>query len=154
MKRKMFNIFLVIMSMLTIFLFSTENADNSTKTSKSFTKEVISLVIKDEKKVDKIVEEDFVIVRKMAHLTEFFLLGFLLLNFWADGLKSISMKYLIVAIVISCLYAMSDEYHQTTIPGRSGEVKDVLIDTTGASFGAFTYYGMFKMFRHKKEIKN
>lgn len=153
MVRKVFNIFLVLMSMFTIFMFSSENADKSTKTSKSVAKEVVSVVVKDEKKVNKIVDEDFVIFRKVAHLTEFFLLGFLLINVWADGKKDIGIKYIIVAILIACLYAVSDEYHQTMIPGRSGEVKDVIIDTTGASMGTITYYEMFKMFKKRKSIK-
>ena len=148
-KKRIFNIFLVVMSMFTIFLFSSENSDNSTKTSKSVAKEVVSVVVKDEKKVEKIVDKDFVIFRKIAHLTEFFLLGFLLVNVWADGKKDTSLKYVVVAVLISCLYAGSDEYHQTMIPGRSGEVKDVLIDTVGASLGSLGYYGMFKFFRKK-----
>lgn len=153
MVRKIFNIFLVFMSMLTIFLFSSENADNSTKTSKNVAKEVVSIVVKDEKKVEKIVDKDFVIVRKIAHLTEYFILGFLLINVWADGKKDINYKYVIIAILIALLYAGSDEYHQTLIKGRSGEVKDVIIDTTGASLGAVSYYYMFKYFKKRKDNK-
>ncbi len=148
--RRIFNIFLVVMSMFTIFMFSSENSDNSTKTSKSVAKEVVSVVVKDEKKVQRIVDKDFVVFRKIAHLTEYLLLGFLLINVWADGKKDITLKYVVVAILIALLYAVSDEYHQTLIPGRSGKVKDVLIDTAGASVGAFAYYGMFKFFRRKK----
>lgn len=150
MRKKLFNLFLVLLSMLTIFLFSSENAASSTKTSKGVAKEVVSIVVKDEKKVEKIVDRDFVVVRKIAHLTEYFLLGFLLINLWASDKKDINYKYVIVAIVIACLYAGSDEYHQTLIDGRSGEIKDVIIDTTGASLGSLTYYGMFKIFKKRK----
>ena len=100
MRKKLFNLFLVLMSMLTIFLFSSENATSSTKTSKGVAKEVVSMVVKDEKKVEKIVDRDFVVVRKIAHLTEYFLLGFLLINLWADGKKDISYKYIIIATAI------------------------------------------------------
>lgn len=150
MRKNLFNLFLVLLSMLTIFLFSSENAASSTKTSKGVAKEVVSIVVKDEKKVEKIVDRDFVVVRKIAHLTEYFLLGFLLINLWASNKKVINYKYVIVAIVIACLYAASDEYHQTLIAGRSGEIKDVIIDTVGASLGSITYYGMFKLFRKRK----
>ena len=150
MLRKIFNIFLVVMSMFTIFMFSSENAVKSTETSKTVAKEVVGIVVKDEKRVEKIVDKDFVIFRKIAHLTEFYLLGFLLVNIWADGKKSITLWYVLVAIFISLLYAGSDEYHQTMIPGRSGEVKDVVIDTTGSSLGAFSYYFMFRYFKRKK----
>ena len=150
MRKKLFNLFLVFMSMLTIFLFSSENAASSTKTSKGVAKEVVSIVVKDEKKVERIVDRDFVLVRKIAHLTEYFLLGFLLINLWASDKKDINYKYIIVAIIIACLYAASDEYHQTLIAGRSGELKDVIIDTVGASLGSVTYYGMFKIFRKRR----
>ena len=33
--------------------------------------------------------------------------------------------------MVGLVYAISDEFHQTFIPGRSGELRDVLIDTTG-----------------------
>lgn len=155
MKRKIFNIFLVLMSMLTIFLFSSENATSSTKTSKSVAKEVIRIVIKDEKKVDKIVDKDFKVVRKLAHLTEYFLLGFLLINVWADGKKDIGVKYIVVAVLIACLYAGSDEYHQTLVAGRAGQIADVGIDTFGAFLGSLVYYMLFKIFRNRnKSINN
>ena len=154
MKRKIFNIFLVLMSMLTIFLFSSENATSSTKTSKSVAKEVISVVIKDKKKVDKIVDKDFKVIRKMAHLTEYFLLGFLLINVWADGKKDITVKYIVVAVLIAALYAGSDEYHQTLVAGRAGQIVDVGIDTFGAMLGSIFYYMLFKIYKNKNKKLN
>lgn len=149
MKRKVFNVILVLVSMFSIFMFSSENASSSTKTSQSVAKEVVSIVIKDEVKVNKIVNKDFVIYRKLAHLTEFFILGFLLVNVWADGKSNITFKYILVAVLIALIYAVSDEVHQTLIPGRAGRVMDVVIDTFGALLGSLTYYGIFKFFRKK-----
>lgn len=40
------------------------------------------------------------------------------------------------ALFLGFLYACSDEYHQTFVSGRSGELKDVMIDTTGVLIGA------------------
>jgi len=37
--------------------------------------------------------------------------------------------------LLSFLYACSDEFHQTFVPGRAGQFKDVLIDTAGALIG-------------------
>jgi len=42
---------------------------------------------------------------------------------------------IIAALLICVLYAASDEIHQLFIAGRSGEVRDVLIDSAGASIG-------------------
>ena len=36
---------------------------------------------------------------------------------------------------ICLLYAASDEIHQLFVPGRSGEVRDVMIDFSGAVLG-------------------
>lgn len=38
-------------------------------------------------------------------------------------------------IIISYLYALSDEIHQTFIPGRSGRLRDTFIDLIGIFLG-------------------
>ena len=45
----------------------------------------------------------------------------------------------IITIIFCFLYACSDEIHQLFIPGRSGELLDVLIDTTGGILSSFIY---------------
>lgn len=42
-----------------------------------------------------------------------------------------------LSVLISFLYAVSDEYHQSFVPGRGPAFRDVLIDTIGASFALF-----------------
>lgn len=37
----------------------------------------------------------------------------------------------LVALLLSSLYAISDEYHQTFVPGRNGTLADVLVDGVG-----------------------
>ena len=39
------------------------------------------------------------------------------------------------AAALAALYAVSDEFHQTFIPGRNGAVVDVLIDLLGVGLG-------------------
>lgn len=46
-------------------------------------------------------------------------------------------RAIIIAATISILYAMSDEWHQTFVPGRSPAVQDVLIDTAGILIAFF-----------------
>lgn len=36
------------------------------------------------------------------------------------------------AVLISCLYGITDEIHQYFVPGRTPEVKDLFVDTLGA----------------------
>jgi len=39
---------------------------------------------------------------------------------------------LVIAFLFAGLYGMSDEYHQSFVPGRMEELKDLLIDLTAA----------------------
>ncbi len=84
------------------------------------------------------IEDLHHIVRKMrifAYLT----LGILVLN----GLRrsGVNAKQGAgIALLICILYAITDEVHQLYIPGRSGEVRDVLIDSAGASIGIIIYF--------------
>ncbi len=40
---------------------------------------------------------------------------------------------LVGAVVVTMLYAVSDEYHQSLVPGRQPRVVDVVIDASGAA---------------------
>jgi len=42
---------------------------------------------------------------------------------------------LALAFFLTMLYALSDEYHQTFVPGRSGNLPDLIIDAAGAGLG-------------------
>jgi VanZ family protein len=44
------------------------------------------------------------------------------------------------AFVLTAVYAISDEFHQTFIPGRQGSALDVLIDCAGALTGLIVYH--------------
>lgn len=74
------------------------------------------------------------IVRKSAHFLEYAIFGF----FTARAFK-LSKKSPWFAILLCGIYAATDEYHQTFVPGRSGEIADILLDTAGATFGATIY---------------
>ncbi|SFN26834.1 VanZ family protein [Proteiniclasticum ruminis] len=77
-------------------------------------------------------EETFhFILRKGAHFTAYLLLG-LLFAFW---LEAKNFKDYVLCLFYSFLYALSDELHQRFVPGRSRELRDVLIDSSGAFTG-------------------
>lgn len=67
------------------------------------------------------------LIRKAAHLTAFGILA--LLTRWAFLPASWASRG---AWGFTTLYAASDEWHQTLVPGRSGTVGDVLLDSAGA----------------------
>ena len=73
-------------------------------------------------------------VRKLAHMTEYFLLalsvGLPLYVYHIRGFRLIFFD-----MVICIAYSVLDEYHQTFVSGRVGDYHDVLIDCTGALLG-------------------
>lgn len=74
------------------------------------------------------------IVRKMAHFIIYALIGISLLLFMYVFFKKLMLSSMI-AFILSVTYACYDEYRQISIPGRSGSIKDVFIDSCGALTG-------------------
>ncbi len=73
-----------------------------------------------------------IIVRKLAHFTEYLVLGILVLN----ACKYNSVKDMIVISILICiLYACLDEIHQVFIQDRVGNIIDACIDTLGSLCG-------------------
>jgi VanZ family protein len=72
------------------------------------------------------------ILKKAAHMIEYGILASLLWRALSRGQGSLSRSAWVTAFVVSVLYAASDEYHQTFVPGRNGTPVDVGIDTVGA----------------------
>lgn len=149
-KIKTFNIILVLISMLTIFMFSSETAPSSTKTSKDVTKSVVSIVVKDDEKTDKIVDKSWLMMRKFAHFIEYFILGLLMINVLKDY-KNMNYKVVLFSIFLVLIYSISDEMHQIFISGRSGEIRDVCIDTVGACAGIMFYYLLYLYYKKRKK---
>lgn len=67
------------------------------------------------------------VLRKLAHLSAYGLLTLL----WWRALAPVSGRPLALAAVISFLFAVSDEYHQSFVEGRHGSPVDVAIDSLG-----------------------
>jgi VanZ family protein len=78
------------------------------------------------------------LVKKGGHMIGYALLGAAFLRGLANK-KSINKGTLILAIILSALYAASDEFHQSFTPGRTPSVSDVGIDTFGATLGALAW---------------
>ncbi|MEL6252221.1 MAG: VanZ family protein [Bacteroidota bacterium] len=73
-------------------------------------------------------------VRKLAHFTEYFILC--ILGFRLFHLKFQLKQSLFFAWLFSALYACSDEFHQSFVPGRGASLIDVFIDASGAALAA------------------
>ena len=68
------------------------------------------------------------VLRKLAHMTEYAILTILV--WWGSGIH-LSERKVGVAIIVSVLYAMVDEYHQSVVPTRGGKITDAGIDAMG-----------------------
>jgi VanZ family protein len=69
--------------------------------------------------------------KKVAHVTVYGILTVLL--FWALRIHITHKgRALVTAALVAVLYAFSDEWHQTFVPGREGTLRDVAIDAIGA----------------------
>jgi|SRR3989339_304912 len=78
-------------------------------------------------------------LRKGAHVTEYFILTILLVRAFRRSFR-MPFKFLIFCpAVISFLYAVSDEYHQSFVCNRCGTPWDVLVDTVGILIVVFIY---------------
>ena len=134
--KKAFKLTLVILCMIAIFLFSSDKEAETTKKS-SYIVNIIQLITKKDYSSSELDTITF-IVRKVAHFTIYFLLGFLLINLFREYCY-IDKRIFLILILLCMLYACSDEIHQLFVPGRSGEIRDVFIDTIGSTLGLAFY---------------
>lgn len=67
-------------------------------------------------------------VRKAGHIIEYFILYLLIINALVEHFDR--RRAALTALALMIIYASSDEFHQTFIPGRAGRVSDVFIDST------------------------
>lgn len=73
-----------------------------------------------------------VLIRKLAHFSEFFILGILM---YISLKEYTSQEVFSVALILCIIYAAVDETHQLFVSGRAFMVTDILIDSFGALIG-------------------
>lgn len=127
----------VILWMILIFFLSAQPALESDRLSTKLTEIILGLV----NQVVPVVGSGAVdysylnhVVRKLAHFLLYLILGVLSVRaLRKNGLTG--WKPLIMAVLICVLYAVTDELHQVFVPGRSGQISDVFIDSLGGLAG-------------------
>lgn len=124
--------------MFLIFNLSAQVADESRGLSNGVVDYIIKTVENVNPEIELNIENLSHIIRKCAHFTVYLILG----SFATNALKKseITGRRVFVSALLFCvLYAMSDEFHQLFVLGRSGEVKDVVIDSVGSVVGIWIY---------------
>ncbi len=72
------------------------------------------------------------ITRKIAHFTEYAILGFLAARaFRTSPRPAISQRWFLICVTLIVVYALVDEYHQSFVPSRTASIFDSLIDMAG-----------------------
>ena len=121
--RIIYKVLLVIIWLIVIFLFSNQSGQKSTEITNEFLERILWFIDND---------ITFIIIRKLAHFTEYLILGFLIYNL----ISEFTIKDLIIYSILICiLFACLDEMHQLFIDGRSAKIFDVLIDSAGSICG-------------------
>lgn len=90
-------------------------------------------------------------LRKYAHFFVYLFLGSFLMNALVISRVKVWRAFGI-AVVVSFLYAISDELHQYFVPGRMPLFMDVIIDTAGASVGIILYSALNALLRFSKRM--
>lgn len=71
------------------------------------------------------------LLRKIAHITEYFILTLLLYRAFKGTFEINGLYIFILPALSAFLYAISDEIHQSFVPGRGCAVRDIFIDSVG-----------------------
>ena len=142
--KRLIKLLLVIAWMFMIFSFSNQNGEQSTSTSDGVLDRLVSIFVDDEideNEKEIIIDKYTGFIRKTAHFMIYFILGILVFSL----LLEFKINHIVIITTFICmLYAASDEIHQSFIPGRSCEIRDVLIDTSGSFLSSCLCFLIYK----------
>lgn len=129
-----------LLMMYVIYSFSAQTGEISGNLSYEVSHKIIEIGNEildkdlDEWQIDEYAYEIEYPVRKLAHMTEYFLLAVAVsFPFYVYGLRGFPL--MLTAGLICVAFAAGDEYHQSFVAGRGPSVKDVAIDSIGALGG-------------------
>lgn len=136
---------LLIAWMVVIFILSSEGSDTSSGRSDM----IVGLL--QATGVNWQVDMLTFLTRKSAHVVAYIVLGVLTYNV-ARHYRWHSRVKVLASIGFVGLYAMSDEIHQVYVPGRSGELRDVLLDSAAGAVGVILAYLVYKLYSSRKGL--
>ena len=157
-KAPLFLVMLILTGLWTmlIFGFSSTDGERSSSQSQSITQSVVRVVDPDYTMPEKPKphSKDVVydtIVRKIAHLSVYAVLGVLM--FLTVKTLTAAGKYIFtskLSVLFCIIIAIIDEYNQTLTTGRAGRWYDVLIDSAGIIVGTLLCIKLLKSLQNKK----
>lgn len=147
---RIFSLILLLFTFVQIYKFSDQDGNSSGELSRKVVRKAINIFpytknLSLETK-EKIVERSQPIIRKLAHFTIYTFVGIFIMSFISTYKLHLKYKFLI-SILVGLTYAISDEYHQSLIPGRGPSAVDVIIDTAGVIFGIILVLIIISVFK-------
>lgn len=122
--KKIISILSVVLWMTLIYIMSSYNGNDSSNQS-GFIVNFIANIFN----INDLNSLSF-IIRKLAHFSEYLILGLLINNLFKNNNISI-----FIPISICILYSFSDEIHQIFVSGREFKLLDICIDSFGSIAG-------------------
>ena len=144
----------MLIVMILIFLFSAKTAVESDGTSFPIAETILNWY---QSIFGNLGEEAYiaalrvanVLVRKVAHITEFGVLA-VCTSYYFHVCRLRGRRGMGCAVALSVAYAITDEIHQLFVPGRSGRVTDVLIDSIGCLLGVLFFSFLQYVIKNRK----
>ena len=152
-----------LLMMYMIFTFSSQPGETSSQLSYKVSCKIVEAgdyifdANLDDWQIDEWANKINFITRKLAHITEYFLLAVAVsFPLYVYGLHGFLL--MLVAGIICVGFAAGDEYHQSFVSGRGPSIKDVGIDSIGVFFGIILvriigWTGRMTIFRDKTDKK-
>lgn len=141
------SVLLVIGWMAFIFHLYSQPAYQSNKLSRQVTEVIVETIEKVAPEIASHwdLREMNHFIRKNAHFISYSVLGALVMNaLYQKGYRKVPL-----ALLLCVLYAVSDEIHQTFVPGRGGNLIDVVLDSVGSLIGI----GLYLKVRGKRRVR-
>ncbi|HUL44138.1 MAG TPA: VanZ family protein [Bacteroidota bacterium] len=89
---------------------------------------------------------------KFLHAVTFFVFGILIYRaiYPSHSTREFRWKFILLAILVVVIYGISDEFHQSFVPGRTPDVNDAAADSLGGLLAAVT---IFLLSLRKKPVR-
>lgn len=147
---------LLLTTFAIIFKFSSQIAEESDGVSNGVLRKIIDIFpytkgLSEEIKI-KMVEHGNPIIRKLAHFSVYALIGVWIMAFMSTFDMRLYKKW-IISMLVGIVYAASDEFHQSFVPGRGPSIVDVGIDSLGVLTGILVVLIIISIYRALKSNK-
>ena len=152
--RKLLSAVPAILFMIVIFWFSSKTAEKSSESSDRIVDVILGVsgapAQESREALARLRNLVSTIVRKGAHFAEYAVLCSLFM-YWLCSFRLPYRRLCFTAVLLSACYAATDEFHQLFVEGRSGQIRDVLIDASGALAGMLAISAARALLRRRRE---